>query len=255
MHRRLSRLTVCVLQVCDKLNETVGMWQPRTVRCSAQMLYFGNTDSEIAIGLIPLHEITKIQKGDEREKPKSKDEHEHLLTNKESFVKRGQTATSPSQMIQIHTDPEGSNAGRKFKFRVSSSETCLDLVQQLRLLVKAAIEKHHRHSLWAKSQAKVARVFDSSHCQTLSAALIFASFMFNIIQNQDCPRGCDHEKRYEYAELCFTAIFTVELVVNGYSHWFHPLLRCLADFFFLLSNSVSTAAFNHSPFLLPAALR
>ena len=204
------------------------MWQPRSLICSTQLLYFGNVDSEVAIGIIPLWEITKVQTAAEREKLKATENEPMDLSQKAYLRKDTKVRDVLSSVLEISTKLEGKNAGRKFKFKASSTEMCQDIERRLLLLVKQAIEREERKTTWQKSQAQVSRVFNSGPFQMGSAGLIFANFLFNVIQNQDCPRGCDNDKLYEDIDLLFTIIFTIELIINAYGHWFPPFHSCSA---------------------------
>lgn len=210
--------------VCDKLNETIGMWQPRTFVVSTAVLYFGKPDSDQAIGTVPLYEITKIRTAEDKQAKEKEDKVTRAdLTRKESFFRRGQSAALPSQVFEVCTELEGYNSGKKFKFRASSPTECQDIVATLQRMVRQAIDTHKRQTNWQKSQQEVARIFNSSPFQMSSALLIFANFLFNVIQNQTLPQeGTAEGKLFEDIDLAFTIIFTVELLMNAYGHWWRP---------------------------------
>lgn len=73
--------------------------------------------------------------------------------------------------------------------------------------------------LW-KYQRGAARFYQKQHVQYTIAALILLNFVCNIVESQVDPFGDFYPQVWQTIEDVFNIIFLIELLINGYAHWF-----------------------------------
>lgn len=74
-------------------------------------------------------------------------------------------------------------------------------------------------------QEKVSALYNGTHVQVFVAVLIGANFLTNIVEKEIDPHGIHHKDTFGGFELFYNICFTIELVVNMYSHWFRKFWR------------------------------
>lgn len=73
---------------------------------------------------------------------------------------------------------------------------------------------------WLPHQEKFDKFYNSLYVQVLVAFLIGANFLANVIEKEIDPDGDKHEDVFKALELVFNILFTIELAINMYGHWF-----------------------------------
>lgn len=74
-------------------------------------------------------------------------------------------------------------------------------------------------------QDEVERFYNSIHIQVFVAFLIGANFLTNMVEKQIDPKGTNYSDAFGVFELGYNILFTIELVVNLYAHWFCSFWR------------------------------
>jgi hypothetical protein len=74
-------------------------------------------------------------------------------------------------------------------------------------------------------QQKVANLYNGDVVQIGVAVLIGANFLTNMIEKELDPMGITHVEGFAVFEMFYNIVFTVELAVNLYGHWFCEFWR------------------------------
>ncbi len=74
--------------------------------------------------------------------------------------------------LQIRTDKQGQNAGRKYCLRADSDEAAAALIGKLNKLAKVARKAAAAATRWERIRSRVCKVYDSSMFQGVAAFLI-----------------------------------------------------------------------------------
>jgi len=69
-------------------------------------------------------------------------------------------------------------------------------------------------------QDKAEQFYNSNAIQIAVAFLIGANFLTNIVEKQIDPAGTIYDVEFAAFDLCYNILFTIELLVNLYAHWF-----------------------------------
>lgn len=126
----------------------------------------------------------------------------------------------------LKTMPDGFNCGRSYVFRVDSDEETDSFLTQIRVAVDQAIRNERKKSKFQESQMYCQDIWGSSRFQMVIALFIAANFIVNCATAQILPvDGSETADAFEIVEIIFTVIFTVELVLNAYAHWFWPFIK------------------------------
>jgi len=194
-----STSDVVVKQTLEKLCSG-EKWQDRVVVVTHFDVLFARIGESHVIDSIPIHEIESVT--------------------------IDQSAADP--MIHIATSQTGYNSGRPYVLRVSSAvvrdaKMRLDIAEDFTKKLKAAqvksIQRMQSLERFATYQRAARKVYTGKPVQILIASLIVANFVFSASEAQIKPmqrQPPDHTlmQLFNTAEVVFTVIFLVELVVN-----------------------------------------
>ncbi|EKX41946.1 hypothetical protein GUITHDRAFT_112082 [Guillardia theta CCMP2712] len=88
------------------------------------------------------------------------------------------------------------------------------------------------------------RIYLSEACQGLLGAMLVVNFLFNAVDAElRSPPGTTERAMFDWVDDCFTMIYTCELIVNMFIHWFYPFFSSgwnIFDFIVILS-SITTS--------------
>lgn len=73
---------------------------------------------------------------------------------------------------------------------------------------------------WLPHQEKFDTFYNSTSVQVGVAVVIGANFLTNIVEKEIDPTGDNHSDTFEVFELAYNILFTIELIINMYAHWF-----------------------------------
>jgi len=157
---------------------------------------------------------------------------EHRLAG-EIAEKTSLQARESKNVIEVYSQ----RLGRTYYLRAADELECAEWVAVVNEAIKEAaqiydqslnIGRRERFRLWVR------KCYDSSEAQVLVSLLLLCNFIISIIQ---CQVGSDSEtalsSNLDLAELVFTFVYTIELAINMYSHWFWGFFSsswCLFDF-------------------------
>ena len=161
-------------------------WISRRVAYTNEVIAFAKLGEQTLLDAIPLAEVASI------EPMKSAEQKE---TEKSQSENAFEVAVDNSNAIQIRTKRDGHNAGRKYFLQASSAEELIDILSELRVLSKSAIERAEANSKWEKLQERVALIYNSSWFQGIAAFLIIAvrpDFAFHILAKHACTACLPH---------------------------------------------------------------
>ena len=230
----------------QKMNDTTGIWQPRRFVVTAEKIYFSDTNGESVITFCNLWEVTKVvllREEDDSGGIKSMD-----TKTTDSCRQGDDLARLGHARFEIRTLDDGPSLGSRFKFRGDTEDQCNMIIAKMQKLVEAAMVIHERRTRYVRSKLKVRQIFDSMPFQIMTAGLITANFIFNIIEAQLLTgpeaehEGTPMRKLFDNIDLAFTIIFTVELSINMYGNWARPFFTNSWSLFDLLVVSVSLLA-------------
>eukprot|EP00277_Geminigera_cryophila_P032729 CAMPEP_0173126910 /NCGR_PEP_ID=MMETSP1102-20130122/57457_1 /TAXON_ID=49646 /ORGANISM="Geminigera sp., Strain Caron Lab Isolate" /LENGTH=740 /DNA_ID=CAMNT_0014036387 /DNA_START=163 /DNA_END=2382 /DNA_ORIENTATION=+ len=166
--------------------------------------------------------------------------------------------TSEIQFI-IRTINEGHNSGRSYVYRVeqATAQHWLDLLLQHCNLARTRAQKQELveqfgHGSLSYVRAKTKRFYKSSTFQSWAAVLIVGAFCIDVSEAQLLPEdGTNLFLIFFYLDVSITALFTIELCLNVFSHsndgfrefytarsnWFDSFIVC-AQLFSLVINAL-----------------
>jgi hypothetical protein len=216
-------------------------WKPMTVALTSAGLFFSRPGEEELRDLIPFYEIVDAKKrtdvpGDNSAKNMIKSESIPAISSRNptqqeqgpmgkvqmSALEEGKD--SPMHIMAVRTVEGGCNSGRTYYLKVESEDECSDWLKQLRASSEHAVMlKQAGPTLYHKLKYRVRRFYNSDPIQSGVAALIFASFLVNIVQKE--LADADDNPAFAFLENFFTIIFAVELAVNLFAHFFLPFFR------------------------------
>jgi len=134
--------------------------------------------------------------------------------------------------LQIATKKDGYNSGRVYRFATSDRKEFEAIIAELKKLAEAARKRAEAHNLFRKIQFAVREQYEASHVQALMALMIMANFGATITEVQFVdslanPDGSPTQLQVtlDRLNLFFTLLFTAELAVNAFSHWFFAFVR------------------------------
>mmetsp|Transcript_93832 Transcript_93832/g.148214 ORF Transcript_93832/g.148214 Transcript_93832/m.148214 type:complete len:371 (-) Transcript_93832:65-1177(-) len=78
----------------------------------------------------------------------------------------------------------------------------------------------HKREYWLPYQEDFDKFYNSLQVQVGVAVLIGANFLTNIVEKEIDPSGKKYETAFDVFEYVYNVLFTVELIINMYAHWF-----------------------------------
>jgi hypothetical protein len=217
-----------------------------------KMIVFSNLDDDAVLDLIPMHEIIMIRDmtvifGADVDDDDSVSN--DLQEEDEGENDEAHGADSNKNVLQIETSPEGYNSGRPYQIQAATGQDFRALLEDFTKLSLAAREEAEAKSRFRKLQDKVGKVFNSDFTQRFLAILIFAvskpqacsvmhlqippltrhvpaqNFFINVSEAQIANSLTGEEAErwgtlFDRLNLTFTCLFTLELLVNMFVHWF-----------------------------------
>lgn len=101
-------------------------------------------------------------------------------------------------------------------------------------------------------QSIVSRYYKSTPTQVCVALLIGANFIANIVEKEIDPDGIKHNNVFGALEICFNVLFTIELAMNMYGHWFFNFWKDVWNWFDFVVVSIGLVTMMDLP--LPPSL-
>ena len=189
----------------DKMNLD-REWVTQQISVSSSTLYMTSTTSNDVKDLIPLKEVTEVSSLSQRKKVTSApDEWRNLIAG-----------DSDVHAFEVMTDPTGYNSGRAYIFS-SDSEIVRD--EWVRCIDSAAKESRiraikDRDSKFRLARIWVKKVYDSRPFQYLTALLIAANFLANVMQAEKNPSpGSPEQTSFDNVDFAFTGSKRIALNV------------------------------------------
>jgi hypothetical protein len=138
---------------------------------SKDTVFFSAIDEDVVIDVIPIVEIVEVNKVSEQEENGNSGSEYHIETKmpKDPHIVN---ASAIQCRLQIITDPDGYNSGRKYVLQTGSPEACTTLLKELTALSKIERKKAERRSKFQQTQAKVKRLFLSNAFHVLMSFMI-----------------------------------------------------------------------------------
>jgi len=193
-----------VKQMFEKLCSG-DQWQDRVVVVTHFDVLFARIGETHVIDSIPIHEVEDVT--------------------------IDQTVADHPQ-IRIDTSPTGYNSGRPYVLRVSPniakdartrSEMADDFSKKLKAAHVESFRRMQSRQRFAKYQQTARRIYTGKPVQILIACLIVANFVFSAVEAQikplqQQPPNYSLQETFNRAEVTFTIVFLVELIINMGCH-------------------------------------
>eukprot|EP00960_Hanusia_phi_P037330 752875-Hanusia_phi.AAC.3 len=208
-------------------------WNSRYVVLTNQHIFFASYSRSDITDMIPLHEITNVQKQELDalfyDNRGVRLQEISCISEDEAHKELGgeRTSRSSDRVFEIQTVHDGFNSGRSYTLRAKEREECEAWIEQIEILRKEEIERQNRinSSFFTLAKAYSRVLYDIPQFQFLVAFLIFCNFIINIINFEMLPENGTYSSHiFDAFELFFLIIFTVELVLNMTAHWFKEFI-------------------------------
>jgi len=208
---------------------------PRRIVITDEALYIAHESNDMVLDEILLSDIVQANAVETKS---------HLSHESRPFGGRAPNNTGCDFIIVASVD--GKNHGRAYQMRCSNKAEAEDFVKFLLEKAREARERENSPSTFERYQASVDKWYSCEICQGFVAVLIFASFVANVIELEMDPGDANPALKQSFfsADLFFTAMFVVELLVNIFVNWFWPFWRDywnIFDFVIVMSSVVSVA--------------
>jgi len=143
--------------------------------------------------------------------------------------------------ISIHTE----RFGRTYYLRSKSQQDKDEWMKAIAEAIAEAQEERVRQmQLTARRlfKLKLRKAYDSECCQSLIAVFLVTNFVINVYDSEtQHENGTQGRQILDLLESVFGLIYTVELAVNMYTHWFWQFFSngwCVFDFIVVMMNVV-----------------
>eukprot|EP00961_Rhodomonas_salina_P080510 1083277-Rhodomonas_salina.1 len=232
------------------------VWQEREVILTQHVLSFSNVGATKIIDYIPLAEITDVGIfGSGLQQKESKLSNRRNGNKKQGFESGRLSEDDGSEnlqsnggyALQIITVPDGHNSGRTYRLKADSAEACHDWVADIQKLSKEASAKRMLEELPGsldRARMLATIFYMSDYTQMFIASLIILNFILNAASSEILPEDGTHLAMiFEDVEIAFTAIFTLELIINLFVNWWKPFFNDSWNVFDLLVITASLLAF------------
>jgi hypothetical protein len=133
-----------------------------------EVIAFAQPNEDGLLETIPLSEVIEIESMQNMDK-----EDMEQQQSKSTF---GNTVDF-THALQIRTDKQGQNAGRKYYLRADSEEAAAAIIASLSKLAKVARKTAAAETRWEKIRSSVRKIYDSSVFQGVAAFLIIGVSM------------------------------------------------------------------------------
>mmetsp|Transcript_52361 Transcript_52361/g.109235 ORF Transcript_52361/g.109235 Transcript_52361/m.109235 type:complete len:514 (-) Transcript_52361:54-1595(-) len=246
-----------------------GAWHPRRLAYSNDVIAFALPGSLKIVDAIPLFELVEVVNMSDTDvvhTSPSIDEEES--DSKSVKVNRTQKKSGDSNKVKFRhavqlctkTEGDGYNSGRQYIIQARNEQEHKKIIKDLTRLSKLATDKFLAKSQFEKAQEITRHYYKSTSFQIFVAVLIVANFAATATDAQLGPAGLDNSDGSKNGvglflqdlDSAFTAIFTVELLINMFAHWFMPFFSdmwCMFDLFI-----VSMSLISLGPVDLPASI-
>ena len=227
-----------------------GLWQPRTVYLTKDVLGIANKDTGTVIDEISLLSILKVANLLAKVQEGTEDFDEHVVVKDEvnccfdlycddalnALAARPGSPAAASPTNAPHSPSaadEGSswdgidkNSVRLYSFRTLSKSERIEWEEAVEKSVADAKAAEIAARPPPTCQERLCAVYDSTPCQVLVMTLVMVNFFVSVAEAELVPEpGSALDMRFEVVDNTFTAIFTVELVLNMASHWFWVFVK------------------------------
>ena len=206
---------------------------PRRFVVTESRLYFAHPDDERVLDDIPLHEILEISQSHSvgRTISTSSSHNDHtrqdsVLAKVLSVVSSKQAGTEEADWggdeFCLTTAVEGHNSGRQYYLKCDDGRACRELVGFLNEMVKASVKREVHDDTYTLVKRFVRETYKSGPSAGFWALLIFLPFISNVLEAQLDPaeEDADFTAAFYKTDMVFTILFTIELVINMFGHWF-----------------------------------
>ena len=193
-------------ELVAKLTSTYE-WKTINMVLTSMGLFFSRPDEDVLRDLIPLFEVLDVRKRSDI--PNSTDSSE----SKSTFLHRNgsmrnlkisslvgvlEDSNNGNNIIQIRTIENGYNSGRTYYLRMETAKSCTEWLHALRTASeRALVLKKAGPNLIHKLRLRLRRFNRSTPVQSVIAALIFCSFVVNIIQVMRPIQDCLSQELYK----------------------------------------------------------
>ena len=131
--------------------------------------------------------------------------------------------------------------GRTYYLKASSAQECNAWIEDIQSAHRAAREAVVRQlSSSVRIKRSVALFYDHPATQASIGLLLLINFLISVVQlEMESAQDHDNERTFAAINHVFTVIYTCELAVNMYCHWFWPFFTSFWGLFDLIIVSVS----------------
>jgi len=130
---------------------------------------------------------------------------------------------SDSTVLVVETAANGFNSGRMYYFRPPSTSLHSWLEE-----IRDASDKAREHKLSRIRRFRkwTMRAYGAKYIQSIVSVLIICNFVTIASEAQMQPGpDTDLYKLMRQLDVAFTVLFTAEIILNGFAHWFWPFVR------------------------------
>lgn len=140
-------------------------------------------------------------------------------------------------VLELHFE----RLGRTYYLKASSADECSSWIEGIQNAHQTAREEKERElGLSLRLKRSVARFYDHPMTQAGIGLLLLINFFISVIQlEMMSAQEHDNERVFAAINHAFTVIYTCELAVNMYCHWFWPFFTSFWGLFDLIIVSVS----------------
>jgi len=130
---------------------------------------------------------------------------------------------SDGTVLVIETSFNGFNSGRTYNFRPPST-SLHSWLEEVRDASDRA--RHHKMSRIRRFRKWTMRAYGAKYIQSIVSVLIICNFVTiaSEAQMQPAPED-DLYKLMRNLDVIFTVLFTAEILLNGFAHWFWPFVK------------------------------
>ncbi|EKX31043.1 hypothetical protein GUITHDRAFT_122754 [Guillardia theta CCMP2712] len=233
-------------QVASSLSPVGVTWQKRRVMLSQTRINFGKADTDLLIDFIPLVEVKSVVhnvrkrhddqgslKQQERDGRRSKKLKKADMQFSDQIYFAGDDEEEDEEeepnVFTVYTIPNGRNSGRPTVLRAGDKqelEKWLAGIEHAKKVAERIELAKGDVGMLARERRLARELYESFGFQLAIGLVIFFSYVASLANAQLLPEsGSDMDRNFRIIELAVTAVFTLELVVNLFGHWFNKFFR------------------------------
>ena len=209
-------------------------WQQRTVSLTEQCVWIGKRtgDQHALLDFIPLIEIVHVSASQDQSRIGAGNHHTRSMRD---FFAKDETKSERHErdededsalIFAIHPLHGGVNSGKPCIMKAGTAEEAQKWASEISRLVTAAKQEQEDNENKEMGPLHVARksarrLYNSVAVQIATGTIILASYMAALAGSQILPEPDSAQYRQLGAlEWFFTVMFTTELLLNMFAHWF-----------------------------------